>query len=204
MRARIKESILVLMKLFFQFMLRVLAAGLLAGCAWVPQKLSLAPQVRVPASNLGNGATVVVKVLDIRPTSRIGSRGIDARGAEITTQQNVAAILQQKIIQGLNQQGFKAAPSSEEPAQVLKVELRILQYTTAMDFWQGTIRAKAGIQAYLKAKERIYDQPYVAEREEHVVEAPGANTNERLINGAISDVLERLLTDEKLLKLLAG
>ena len=38
----------------------------------------------LPAS-IGNGVTVVVRVVDSRPTLRIGSRGLDSKGAEITT-----------------------------------------------------------------------------------------------------------------------
>jgi len=175
-----------------------------AGCAWVPQKVTIAPQLPAPASNVGNGATVVVKVLDARPSSRIGYRGLDSKLAEITTEQELAPIFQQKIIEGLSQQGFKAVSSSEQPARVLKVEIRTLQYTTDMDFWKGTVHTRAAIQAYSKTDTTIFDQLYVAERQEAVVEAPRAKTNERLINGVISDVLQRLLGDQKLARLLAN
>ena len=182
----------------------VLATAFLAGCAWVPQKVTIAPKLEVPASNLGNGATVIVKVLDSRPSARIGYRGLDSKGAEITSDQDLASIFQQKIIEGLTQQGFKAVPASEAPARVLKVEIRALQYTTDMEFWQGSVRTKAAIQAYSKANDYIYDQLYVAEREEHAVEAPRAKTNASLINGVISDVLQRLLIDQKLSRVLAN
>ena len=170
----------------------------------MPQKVTIAPQLRVPASNRGNGAIVVVKVLDTRPSLRIGYRGLDSKLAEITTDQDLAPLLQKKIIEGLTQQGFRALPSSEQPNRLLKIELRTLQYTTDMDFWKGTIRTKAAIQAYSKADDFIFDQLYVAEREEAVVEAPRAKANERLINGVISDVLQRLLADQKLARVLAN
>src|ERR1043166_5513811 len=90
----------------------ILVAAFAAGCAWVPQKVTIAPQLPAPASSLGNGAMVVVKVLDARPSLRIGYRGLDSRLAEITTEQELAPIFQQKIIEGLSQQGFKAVSSS--------------------------------------------------------------------------------------------
>ena len=184
--------------------LAFVTALFLVGCAWVPQKVTIAPKVQVQPSNVGNGAKVVVKVLDTRPSLQIGYRGLDSKLAEITTDQDLAPIFQQKIIEGLTQQGFKAVPSSEQPARVLKVEIRSLQYTTEMEFWKGKIRTKAAIQAYSKADDSIYDQLYVAEREQTAVEAPRAKTNAQLINGVISDVLQRLLGDPKLVRVLTN
>src|SRR5437867_241417 len=154
------------MKIFIESACLALLAALVGGCAWVPQKVTIAPQLQVPASNLGNGATVVVKVLDTRPSLRIGYRGMDSKLAEITTDQNLAPIFQQKIIQGLTQQGFNAVASSDQRTRVLKIEIRALQYTTDMDFWKGTVQTKAAIQAYWKNEDAIYDQLYVAERKE--------------------------------------
>ena len=192
------------MKMFIQSALLLFVMALLAGCAWVPQKVTIAPHLQMPASNLGNGATVVVRVLDTRLSVRIGFRGLDSKLAEITTDENLASIFQQRIIEGLTRQGFKAVAASEQPARELKVEIRALQYTTDMDFWKGTIRTKASIQAHSKTEDAVYDKLYVAERQQTVMEAPGAKTNASLINGTISDVLQRLLADEKLSRLLAN
>jgi len=192
------------MNTLMQFVRSGLAAALLAGCSWVPQKVTIAPQVQVPPSNLGNGATVVVKVLDVRRSLRIGYRGMDSKLAEITTDQDLAPLVQKQIIEGLTQQGFKAVASSEETARLLKVEIRALDYMTDMDFWKGTVRTKAALQAYCKTQKVIYDQPYVAERTHTAAEAPGAKTNAELINGVMSDVLQRLLGDRKLVSLLAN
>src|SRR2546430_1874012 len=87
-----------LMKLSLHCAPMCLIGALLAGCAWVPQKVTLAPNVQVPSSSVGNGATVIVKVLDTRPSLQIGYRGLDAKGAEITIEQELAPILQRKII----------------------------------------------------------------------------------------------------------
>jgi len=196
------------MVLFKQILTRsallVVAAAFASGCAWVPQKLIVAPRVQMPVSNVGNDAKVVVQVIDARPSLRIGYRGMDYKGAEITTDQALTPIFQQKIIEGLTQQGFQATASSEGPARVLKVEIRLLQYTTEMEFWKGTIRAKAVLQAHCKTENFSYDQGYASEREGKASEAPSAKTNAQLINGVISDVLERLLSDQRLLRTLAN
>ena len=158
----------------------------------------------MPASNVGNGATVVVQVRDVRPSSQIGYRGLDSKGAEITTDQDLAPVVQKKIIEGLTQQGFKAVSAGEEPARMLKVEIRDLQYTTDMDFWKGIVRTKAVLQASSRTEGRVYEQLYAAEREEKAAEAPRAKTNAQLINGVLSHALQRLLGDQRLVRWLAN
>ena len=192
------------MKIFAHSTLRGLVALVLAGCAWVPQKVTIAPHLNLARSNAGNGALVVVNVRDLRPSLRIGYRGLDAKGAEITTDQDLGPVFQRKIIEGLAQQGFKAVSFSEEPARTLKVEIRGLQYTTDMELWKGSVRTKAAIQAHSRAGDSVYDQLYVAEKEEKTIEAPRAKTNEQLLNGVVSDVLQQLLGDPRLLALLAN
>jgi len=180
------------------------ALALVSGCALVHQNITIAPQVPIAASDVGHGATVIVNVQDTRPVLRIGYRGLDSKLAEITTDQDLAVLFRAKIIEGLNQLGFHAVPASDLPARLLKVQIRVLEYTTDMNFWKGTIQTKAVLQAHSKTDNFIFDQSYVAERQETVAEAPGAKTNEKLINGAVSDVLQRLLSDQKLLRVLAN
>jgi uncharacterized lipoprotein YajG len=158
----------------------------------------------VPVSDLGHGTTVIVRVQDTRPTLRIGYRGLDSKLAEITTDQDLAVLFQAKIIEGLRQLGFNAVRSSDEAARVLKVEIRVFEYTTDMEFLKGIIRAKAVLHAYTRTENFIFDQLYVAEQQQVAAEAPRASTNEKLINGAASDVLQRLLGDSKLVKFLAN
>src|SRR2546421_254315 len=134
----------------------------------------------------------------------MSSQGRDCKLAQITNDQDLAPVFQQKIIEGLTQQGFKAVASTEQPARLLKVEIRGLEYTTDIDFWKGIIHTKAALQAYSKNENFVYDKLYVAERQETTVEAPRARTNELLINGVVSDVLQKLLEDQKLAKALAN
>src|SRR5437870_12792502 len=120
------------MKCFLWMTVAAISAAILAGCAWVPQKVEIKPEVRVASSDLGRGSTVVVKVQDTRRTQRIGYRGLDSNLAQIRADQDLGPIFQQKIIEGLTRQGFNALPFSEQPARVLKVEIRAIQYSTEM------------------------------------------------------------------------
>ena len=180
-----------------------LAAALVGGCAWTPQTATLKPAPTITPSTLGNGVTLAVRVIDKRQSDTIGFRGVDSQNAAIKTTQNVAALFQEKIIEGLRQKGFSAAPYQDQPGRLLIVEIRQIDYTTDMEFWKGIVKTEATLGASMIKDGVKFEQVYSGKRTENTVEAPGAKTNERLINGAISDALQRLFEDDHLIRYLA-
>jgi len=180
-----------------------LAAALVGGCAWTPQTAALKPAPYITPSTVGNGVTVAVRTIDKRASETIGHRGVDSQNAAITTTQNVAALFQEKIIEGLRQKGFSASAFAGQPGRLLIVEIRQIDYTTDMEFWKGIVKTEAVLGASMIKDGVKFEQSYSGKRTENTVEAPGAKTNERLINGAISDALQRLFEDENLIRYLA-
>ena len=180
-----------------------LAAALVGACAWTPQTATLKPAPNITPSTVGNGVTVAVRVIDKRQSDTIGHRGVDSQNAAIKTAQNVAALFQEKIIEGLTRKGFLASAFEGQPGRLLMVEIRQIDYTTDMEFWKGIVRTEAVLGASMIKDGQKFEQFYSGKRTENTVEAPGAKTNERLINGAISDALQRLFEDEHLIRYLA-
>ena len=174
-----------------------------SGCAWAPQRLTIKAEPQFSKSTVGNGTTVAVQVVDARPSKVIGYRGLDSELAEIHTEQDVVSIFQNKLIEGLKQKGFNAIPYDGQSTLILRAEIRLIEYSTSTDMWKGSIQAKTVVAAYSKKADRIHDRVYRAEREQAVLEAPRAQTNERLINSAISEVLQRLVEDQNLTEFLA-
>ena len=80
-----------------------LAAG---GCAWVRQTATLKPEPVVAESQVGNQVRIAVRAIDRRQSVTIGYRGLDSRNAAITTDQDVAAVFQEAVINGLKKKGF--------------------------------------------------------------------------------------------------
>jgi|SRR6185369_2069458 uncharacterized lipoprotein YajG len=184
--------------------LTVTTALVFAGCAWVHQDATLKLDPAITPSSIGRDATVAVKVLDHRRSKMIGYRGLDSKNAEITTDQDIAALFQAKILEGLSRKGFKAVAYGEQPGRSLTVEIRQIEYKTDMDFWKGIIQAEAAINAWSVGEDESYQRIYRGQRKDTSMEAPGAKTNERLINGAISDALQNLFEDERLIRFLAN
>ena len=116
----------------------------------------------------------------------------------------MARLFRDKIIEGLAIKGFRPVAYIDLAPRVLTVDVREISYSTDMDFWKGTIQAKAILRAFCLRDGVPFDQSYLGERKDTTLEAPGAATNEKLINGAISDVVQKLLDDEHLLYFLAN
>ncbi|HKS36880.1 MAG TPA: YajG family lipoprotein [Verrucomicrobiae bacterium] len=184
--------------------LTITIAVAFAGCAWVHQDATLKLDPAITPSSIGRDATVAVKVLDHRGSKTIGYRGLDSKNASITTDQDVAALFQAKILEGLSRKGFNAVPHGERPGRPLTVEIRQIEYKTDMDFWKGIIQAEAAINAWSVRDGASYERTYRGQRKDTTLEAPAAKANERLINGAISDALQNLLEDERLIRFLAN
>jgi len=179
-------------------------AALFVGCAWVHQDATLKLDPAITPSSIGRNATVAVKVLDQRRSKTIGYRGVDSKNAAITTDQNIAALFQVNIVEGLARKGFNAVPYGEQPGRLLTVEIRQIEYKTDMDFWKGIIQAEAAINAWSVREDARHERIYRGQRKDTTLEAPRAKTNERLINGAISDAVQSLLEDERLIRFLAN
>jgi uncharacterized lipoprotein YajG len=179
-------------------------ASLLNGCAWVSQSATLTLAPRVAESGIGNGVIVPVRVLDRRPNPVIGYRGLDSKNASITTGQDLAALFQQKILDGLQRKGFRALPYSGQTAAVLTIEIRQLDYTTDMEYWKGIVQTSCTLRAVISKGGAVFDRTYLGAHKESAVEAPRAKTNERLISAAMTAAVQRFFEDDHLAAFLAN
>jgi hypothetical protein len=190
--------------------LALLAACLVAvsACAFVDQKATLRPDVSVaPAaidSGMGGGHVVAVHVVDERPRSLIGRRGAGGSvGGSITTDQDVAELVREKIIDALQRDGFAPTRDGAGGDRKLNVEVRFLEYELAMGFWTGSVNTRAALKAACRNGDATYERLYRGEHKRGAFVVPSASTNERLLNVALSEALGGLLGDRELLACLA-
>jgi uncharacterized lipoprotein YajG len=154
-------------------------------------------------SGAGQGKPLSIQVVDKRPTKILGYRGLDSKNAKITTDQDVVALFQASLAEGFKRKGFSPVTDGQSADRTLTVEIEQIEYTTSMDFWKGTALAQTTLRAGSRRQGKRFDQVYRGERSETVVEAPGEQTNERLISGAMSEAVERLFLDQRLMEFLA-
>ncbi len=192
------------MKTILQSTILILTVTFFSGCAFVAQDAYLDPEISVIQSTEGQGITVSVVVQDERPNKSLGHRGAGmGKGAEITTDENVAALVQAKIIEGLHLKGFSTTTDHKKGNAHLNLELRLLEYSTSTGFWTGGVEVNGAIKAYAEnSLGKEYKEFYRFEEEERVVFVPGAGSNEEMINKALSKLIMKVLNDRSLIDFL--
>lgn len=182
----------------------LMLAGCVGGCAWVHQNATLQLNPQIAPSGIGAGRTVVVRVNDRRATDIIGYRGLDSQNASITTKQDLVSLFESKIIEGLTAKGFKAVSFTDQSTGVLTVDVMEIKYSTDLDFMKGSMQTRAVLRVSTSKNGLYFDQNFYGTRKETIVEAPKASRNERIINAAISDAVQRIFDDDRLMLFLAN
>lgn len=180
-----------------------------ASCAFKKQEAELNPVVEIATSQIGQGQTVLLKVLDERASKSLGRRGTAyGAAAEITAKEELADIVQQEIAKGLRRKGFTVVDSvSDVATNQLVVEIRTMEYSTSQGFWTGGVHLKGALKGRAsksKNSNKNFEQMYRYEREERVAFVPGAKKNERWINEALAETLKKLINDRELLTFLSS
>lgn len=192
------------MKLSLRLVLMVLVCLWFSACAFTPQNAVIKPEVNLAKTNEGHGTTVVVKIVDERADKTLGHRGGAAfKGAKITTTQNIEGLIREEIMKGLVKKGFNPKNCNPGGKPDLKVEIRLIEYSTSTGFWTGGIHTKAALKAIARTSGKSYEKIYRVANEERVFFVPTAEANEKYLNQLISDVLNKLFQDQKLIATIA-
>ncbi|HQW08117.1 MAG TPA: YajG family lipoprotein [Steroidobacteraceae bacterium] len=183
----------------------VVAAVLVSACAFSPQVAQINPGLDVASGDLGKSTTVAFRVVDERDSKSIGNRGAAfGKGAKITTSQDVAALVHQRISEGLGKKGFAITDFREDASPRLTVELRSLDYDTSVGFWTGGVQIVAALKGVSVRDGKTYERMYRYDNEKRVVVVPTANRNDEMLNAALTDVMTQFFDDVGMLRHLAG
>lgn len=126
-------------------------------------------------------------------------------GAEITASEDVAVVVKRSLMDGLRKKGFKpvAVDTMEGATEPhLTVELRLLEYSTSQGFWTGGVEIQGALKAVAINGGHVFEHMYRSDKEERVVVVPTAETNEKWINDALTNVINQVLDDASLLQFL--
>jgi uncharacterized lipoprotein YajG len=183
----------------------VIGAALLSGCAFQAQNVRLQPQVQYVDSNDGHGLPVAIVVQDQRPTQDLGHRGNgQISAATITTNSDVPAVLKQAIGQGLVHRGFKIVGPTDAPHAVLTVQLRALKTELHAGFWTGHQEANGAAAATATNGTRTYENFYRVDSKQSKFWVPTAGQNSQYINAALSNLVGKIVNDDKLISFLSS
>ena len=185
----------------------IVAMPLVCSCAVIHQEITLKPDVNVASTDIGKGRAVKLKTVDERTSAVIGSRGLKggpASSAEITSSQDVLAVVQTSLLDGLTRKGFRPTLEEGSLQYGLRVDLRNLEYSLTPGIVMFNLRAEAAIKAtcMVNGKES-YDRMYRGEEKDRAFFVQFASANEQYISSALSKAIQSLLDDAKLQACLA-
>lgn len=185
--------------MFQRVLLSLIAAGTLAlsGCALSPQQLTPDPVFKGQPVAVGQGQPVVVRVVDGRPTTELGTRGgLYSETSSITVRsQDVIPKLQTQAEAAVRLLGFTPSPNAYN-APTLTLTLAELKYQSPKD---GLYVTEATIGATFRVdvqnSSNRYTGRYGASLDQRFGMAPNQQTNTKLVTDVLSDALERVFKD---------
>jgi hypothetical protein len=186
----------------------VLASFLGASCALTPLSVTLRPKVEVAATSLGQGRTVGVTVLDERPRSIVGYRGVGPygpTGATITTAGDPSSAVRETLVDGLKRHGFNPVTGQIPEGRELRAEIRGLDYTRSQAIFASTLRAEFTLKGIcVIGSARPHEGTYRGQHEESIHIDQDDSGIEEYLNLVSSLAIQRLFQDTQLIQCLAG
>ena len=182
-----------------RLLLSLIAAGTLAlsGCALSPQQLNPDPQFTGQPVAVGQGQPVVVKVVDGRQSTELGTRGglYSETSAVTVRSQDVIPKLQAQAEVAVRLLGFTPSPNAYN-APTLTLTLAELKYQSPKDgvyVTQATIGATFRVD--VQSGGRNYSGRYGSSLDQSFGMAPNQATNTKLVSDVLSDALNRVFKD---------
>ena len=190
------------------FVTTALLTLILQSCGgYAPLKVNLAPKINVATSNEGKNIAIGIRVVDERPSKSLG-RLTSAYGsaAEITSTEDLDKVIKAQLIDALQKKGFNPVEFSATKEPRLTIEIRLLEYSTSNGIGSDGVYVKGALKASAIRASDNYEHLYRSENLEHVIWAPMATAefNEKLINSALTELLNQVFIDKELFKFLAG
>lgn len=184
----------------------LLGAVVLGGCALSPQVVSLNPTLETAEHRtIGEGTRLGLSVVDARPSPVVGQRGgVYEKTAAIRTAGDVTPALRRELARALEAVGFSVVTGAARVDAALTVEIADISYRARGGTFVRGVETSATLRAEARRGQRTFTGRYRGRQSKDVLTAPGEAENQALINAAVSNVLQRLVSDSELLGFLAG
>jgi len=174
----------------------------LSGCIPRPQPVRLAPPVNA-AAGVGQGTTVGVAVVDVRPDQKLGII-TDAHDDKVpvTVGREETAGIYQSVTQALARMGFKTKPLADDDPVGLTVELRELSLNELYQTGSYDVALKAVLSASARNGVDTYDREFTVNQRKTAGGPTTQAETTRMVNDAVGLALSDMLADQDLTALL--
>lgn len=175
-----------------------LVAGL-AACALSPHTVDINPTLRASPAVEGNGRSIALAVRDARTQPAFGTRGgVYDKTSYIRPAGDVAGPVRAALAARLAEAGFVVQPPGAEAETTMEVILRDIGYVASGSPAVRKVETRAVVEVTVTRGDRSYSGESKVSESKEVLKAPSPMENERLINTAISQALDRMLQHPEL------
>jgi uncharacterized lipoprotein YajG len=174
------------------------------GCALKPQNLRIDPPVKVNESAVGNGRIIGLGVADARAGKKLGEIGDpDNKMVDVSVEEDPSAAVYERLQEALTKLGFSVVPYSDAMERTLQVEIRNLELKSVKTPFTFETELRAAVGARVNNGPEYYDRQFNVRTRKDGAAPPFEKDSTLLVNTAVSQALEDMLSDEQLLELLA-
>lgn len=180
----------------------LLATMMATACALSPQTIQISPDLIPDGIKPLTGLTLALDVHDSRRKRVVGYRGGVYTTASITTGDDVAAAIRTEVSRVLSGLGGSIVPKGTPANASLDLDLQQLDYTARQDkiLWKTSVSAV--IIAKVSAGSKTDSNSFEDQISREFATVPTMFDNEKLINDVISKLLQRIIEDEGVNKLM--
>ena len=176
----------------------------LQGCTLEPQNLRIDPPLKVTESAVGNGRIIGLGVSDARIDKKLGEVGDpNTQMVDVSVVEDPSAAIYERLQAALTKLGFSVAPHSDAMQSTLQVEIRSLVLKSVKTAFTFETELRAQLSAHAGNGPNFYDRQFNVRTRKDGAAPPFEEDSTMLVNTAISQALEDMLSDEQLLELLA-
>lgn len=183
-------------------LLLVTSLILAASCTHQNQNVKLDLSLNSAKSNIGKGSSIDLIVFDDRLEDQVvGTKEFGDEKIKILTSENIALLLTKKINQNLSEKGFKKGSD-----KLVEVHVEKLNYEAKRGFFVGKSKGEAAIKVLVKnAKNKsIFTKKFdLSLSGKHFI-VPLESTDSSTINNMLQEIVQDVLDNEELLKVLAN
>ncbi|OGT32333.1 MAG: hypothetical protein A2W28_05620 [Gammaproteobacteria bacterium RBG_16_51_14] len=179
---------------------------ILAGCALSPQTVMIDPDFVMDQKFAGKKtASLGIEVIDSRQGEVVGNRGgVYKSSSHISTKGDITGPIQQRLSRAYGDIGYQVITGGDKADARLQVEIADLKYTAFGENIVRSIETSAEIRFICQKGSKTFTGSYQGSRKQDVIKAPTDDENERLINGALVTVFQKMLEDRELLAFIDG
>jgi uncharacterized lipoprotein YajG len=174
------------------------------GCTLKPQYLHIDPEIKSMEKTVGADNPIGLRVSDERGDKKLGEVGDpDHKMVPVTVEEDFAPAIYERVKQALTKLGFSVEPYSDTMDRTLDIGVRKLQLSSVKKPLTFDTELRAEVGAHAVNSTGSYERQFNVRTRMESAAPPYQKESATLVNTALSQALEDLLSDEQLIALLA-